>query len=56
MNNLILIINSIMSLNKKSKCNICPYNIYLKILGLIFLFIALFYSIIIFINFEYMYK
>lgn len=45
-----------MTLNKKTKCNTCPYNLYFKMFGLIFLFIALFYSIIIFINFKYMYK
>lgn len=40
----------------KSKCNICPFNFYLKILGSIFLVIALILSIIIYINFQYTYK
>jgi len=45
-----------MTINNKSKCNICPFNFYLKILGYIFLLIALIFSIIMFINFEYIYK
>lgn len=45
-----------MSKNKLSKCYICPYKFFFKFLTFIFLLTGLTLSVIIFINFHYVYK